>query len=108
MHRISSKFLQKRSALFLAKPARHNMMLMFWVLALCRLIAIFSPKAIFRAGDGDSMFLRNAGIYLQVYMVPKPGRTTTFILTAMQTSNLTRQNMSSVQVISFIMKQTQF
>jgi hypothetical protein len=44
-----------------------RMMMMFWVLAPHRLV--FSPK------DGDSMFLRNVGIYRQVYMAPKPRRT---------------------------------
>jgi hypothetical protein len=32
--------------------------------------------SIFRAEDGDSMFLRNVGIYRRVYTAPKPRGTT--------------------------------
>jgi hypothetical protein len=44
---------------------RMMMMMMFWVLAPCRLV-------VFRLEDGDSMFLRNVGIYRRVYTAPKP------------------------------------
>jgi hypothetical protein len=38
----------------------------------------------FRAEDGDSVFLRNVGIYLRIYTASK-----SIILTAVRTSNLT-------------------
>jgi hypothetical protein len=45
------------------------MMRFFWVLAPCRhTVSIFSPE------DGDSIFLRNVGIYRRVYTAPKPRR----------------------------------
>jgi hypothetical protein len=44
------------------------MMIFFWVLEK-KAVSIFSPE------DGDSMFLRNAGIYLRVYTAKKLIRT---------------------------------
>jgi hypothetical protein len=42
----------------------------FWVFAsYIRTVSNFSPE------DGDSMFLRNAGIYRRVYTAPNPRRT---------------------------------
>jgi hypothetical protein len=52
-----------------------RMVMFFWVLAPCKLVdrcqrfgEIYSPE------DGDSMFLRNVGIYRRVYTAPKPRR----------------------------------
>jgi hypothetical protein len=49
-----------------------KMMMLFWVVTPCRL----------RAEDGDSMFLRNDGIYLQVHTVSQPRTTSSNLLLA--------------------------
>jgi hypothetical protein len=58
------------------KSKQFFMILSFWVLAPVNVnilerhtVCTFSPE------DGDSLFLRNAGIYRRVYTAPKPRRT---------------------------------
>jgi hypothetical protein len=61
-----------------------KLMMFFWVLVLCRLISrcqcfgemycLHLQGCIFSPEDGDIMFLRNVGVYWQVYMAPKPRR----------------------------------
>jgi hypothetical protein len=43
-------------------------MMMFWVVTSCGLVGRY-PE------DGDGMFLRNAGIYLQAHTASQPKRT---------------------------------
>jgi hypothetical protein len=78
------------------------LMLFFWFLAPCRLVrrcqrfgkkrtvSIFGAEVAMLGSPevGDSMFLRNAGIYLRVYMA-KTQMNNIIIPTAVKTSNLT-------------------
>jgi hypothetical protein len=53
-------------------------MSMLWVVASCRLVSRYQrfEENIFSPEDEDSMFLRNVGIYLQIYKVSQLRRTT--------------------------------
>jgi hypothetical protein len=50
------------------------MTMLFWVLAPCILVGRCQCQS-FSTEEGDNMFLRNAGIYRQVYKAPKSRRT---------------------------------
>jgi hypothetical protein len=49
-------------------------MMMFWVVMLCKVVDRY--QCFFGAENGGSMFLQNAGIYLQVHMALQPSRPT--------------------------------
>jgi hypothetical protein len=57
----------KESKGFEVLTAVKMLILVFWVVMQCGLAS---------AEDGDSMFLQNSGIYLQVHMVSQPKRPT--------------------------------
>jgi hypothetical protein len=62
---------------FQVSTAVRMVMKFFWVLAPCKLAGRCQRfgehiVSIFRAEDGDVMFLQNVGIYRRVYTAPKP------------------------------------
>jgi hypothetical protein len=63
---------KERLPISMTEKSKDIILVRFEVFTAVRMIMLF-----FRAEDGDSMFLRNFGIYLRVYTALSPRRITT-------------------------------